>query len=106
MRHTINVPKDFSSTPIGRYRGIDGPYCGQVFREDYLVPSLNKHEVTLVDFASGRDGGSSFLEEAFGGLIHTEGFSAETLKQKLVVTGNDPSVSAQVWEYIRRASNG
>jgi hypothetical protein len=37
----INVGKDFSGHPIGRYRE-DGPESGEVFREDLLMWDHNK----------------------------------------------------------------
>ena len=35
----INIRRDFSRYPAGRYIG-DGPYNGQRFREDFLIPAL------------------------------------------------------------------
>lgn len=65
----IELASQFSTTPAGRYRS-DGRFSGEVFRDDVLVPALDRagnDTVTVVlDGVAGY--GSSFLEEAFGGL--------------------------------------
>jgi hypothetical protein len=42
-------------------------------------------------FIDGTEGfGSSFLEEAFGGLVRVEGYKAESLKNRLRIIAEDP----------------
>lgn len=37
----INIRENFSRYPAGRYRA-DGPYNGEKFREELLVPALSE----------------------------------------------------------------
>lgn len=64
----ISVSEDFSRTPAGRFPD-DGAYCGENFREHLLAPALREHDIVEVILDGTRGYGSSFLEEAFGGLI-------------------------------------
>jgi hypothetical protein len=86
----ISIAKDFSDVPAGRYLA-DGDFTGQEFREKYLVPALknadNNHPV-IVDINDVEGYGSSFLEEAFGGLVREEQFSKEELNHKLKIEAN------------------
>lgn len=83
MTTTISIARDFSRNPAGRYRK-DGRFSGEVFREDVLVPKLSKGSICVI--LDGTDGyGSSFLEEAFGGLVRTRKWSLDDLKSKLTI---------------------
>lgn len=96
----INLASQFSEYPAGRYR-TDGNQSGQAFREDYLVPNLQKHEKIVVVLDGAMGYGSSFLEEAFGGLVREHGFTARELRQKLeIVSVEDPALIDEIWEYI------
>ena len=44
--------------------------------------------------------GSSFLEEAFGGLVRVEGFTAEALKEKIRFVSEDPTLEKEIWDYV------
>lgn len=88
----ITIGVDFTRTPIGRYRD-DGPYSGQVFREDMLMPALRENDKVIIDLAGVEGYGSSFLEEAFGGVIRAGEFTAEALKDKLSILSSDPVLS-------------
>lgn len=92
---TIKIGVDFTQTPIGRYRD-DGPYSGQVFREDVLMPSLRENDKVIVDLAGVEGYGSSFLEEVFGGVIRSGEFTAEMLRDKLSIISSDPVMSIYV----------
>jgi hypothetical protein len=90
----ITVGIDFTKTPIGRYRD-DGPYSGQVFREDILIPALKEYDKVIIDLAGVEGYGSSFLEETFGGLVRSGDVDA-TLKDKLHIMSSDPAMSIYV----------
>ena len=96
---TINVGRDFSRYPAGRYKS-DGPYNGEKFREDFLLPALrgSEHEI-IIEFDEARGYGSSFLEEAFGGLVRA-GFSAEDLFARVKMLSRDRSLVEEIQTYI------
>lgn len=99
---TINVANDFSKWPAGRYRG-DGPYSGEVFRDDVLVPALARAEIVEVQLDGARGYGSSFLEEAFGGLARLGKYTRQQLKERLkIVSLEDPSLPAEIFFYIEK----
>jgi hypothetical protein len=83
--YTINVVKDFSKTPYGRYIE-DGPSSGVEFRHNLLAPKLREYNKVHVILDGYNRYGRSFLDEAFGGLIREEGFTAEELREKLTYT--------------------
>ena len=72
MPKKLDVAKEFTPTPIGRYRA-DGSRSGEVFREDILRPALRAAaqtgEVLEIDFSGMVGFNPSFLEEGFAGLI-------------------------------------
>tara|TARA_R110001599_G_C12155006_1_gene651805 strand:+ start:474 stop:827 length:354 start_codon:yes stop_codon:yes gene_type:complete len=109
---SLNVGKDFSSHPIGRYRD-DGPESGEVFREDLLIPKLKnlkageQLEIVLDDEVEGY--GSSFLVEAFAGVVKVGFMSSEELLRKLTFIYSDEDFEffeKKIKEYISEASFG
>ena len=102
---TIIIAKDFSEEPIGRYPE-DSPDCGQNFRENLLAPSLRANDVVIVNLDGTEGYGSSFLEEAFGGLVRKCGFSKSELTRKLqLISEEDTSLITEIQEYIDTASS-
>ncbi len=73
----IIAVKDFSSYPAGREE-LDGPYNGSKFRESILLPelleSIRKNGRLVVSFNGVKSFSTSFLEEAFGGLMRSSAF--------------------------------
>lgn len=97
----IDVARSFTPYPVGRTRS-DGRYSGEAFRDDHLVPALQAGAVTVVmDGAKGY--GSSFLEEAFGGLVRRRGFEPGQLGERLVIRTEDSLLRAEIWSYIEEA---
>jgi hypothetical protein len=88
----INIGKDFSRTPGGR-RYSSGPDSGELFRERFLRPALEQaikqgdRVIVVLDGARGYL--SSFLEEAFGGLIRRGYFTKAQLKRHLEIQAED-----------------
>lgn len=101
----ISVVKDFSDKPFGRYR-TDGKWSGERFREEVLLPAFRSNidnqlvQVDLRDVPRGY--GSSFLEEAFGGLVRA-GIEKSKLKSLLVVLTDEEDYLLEINEYIDRA---
>lgn len=98
----IDIGKDFSRYPVGRYVD-DGPYTGQAFRQKFLEPAFEKHEPVKVVLDNTAGYGSSFLEEAFGGLVRKFHCSAARITDNLELETTDPSLRDEILEYIREA---
>jgi hypothetical protein len=101
-RKTISIAKDFTETPVGRYI-TDGPYSGEAFRENLLFPTLSSGATVEVDLNGALGYGSSFLEEAFGGLIREKGMSLRDLKNRLIITSDRKFYIERVWRYLSDA---
>lgn len=103
--NVIKIATDFSRTPSGRFPS-DGPDSGEAFREKLLRGMLQQGPVDVVlDGASGYP--SSFLEEAFGGLVRKGYFSVAQLRERLHVIANDTEYSRYIpaiWRYIDNAA--
>jgi hypothetical protein len=99
---TLSIARDFSRYPAGRYK-TDGPFPGELCRRKLLVPALRDSDSVLVELDGTRGYGSSFLEEAFGGLIREEGFDLPTLKHKLLFKSSDPTLVEEIWTYMQDA---
>ena len=99
----IDIVKDFSSMAGGRYP-IHSDFSGQKFRDEILVPALNKYArvKVILDGAEGLD--TSFLDESFGGLIRNGLFSRVELEEKLVIISNMSSSARRAWNYIETAN--
>ncbi|WP_205690326.1 STAS-like domain-containing protein [Comamonas serinivorans] len=95
----ISIARDFSTVPAGRY-ATDGDVSGEVFRECLLRPVLLKGLQVTIDLDDTEGYGSSFLEEAFGGLVR-EGFTANQLKTMITfISHEDPSLIEEILTYI------
>jgi hypothetical protein len=98
---TINVATQFSRTPGGR-RKASGKASGEEFRETLLLPHFvdpgNDEKVTVImDGTAGY--GTSFLEEAFGGLARQ--FGSERCFTKLVIVcEQEPRLVSEIQKYI------
>jgi hypothetical protein len=99
---SISIAKEFSDTPAGRFKS-DGPFSGEVFREKLLHPALVAHEEVEVNLDGALGYGSSFLEEAFGGLVREHGMTNEELRRKLHVKTSRRFYDERIWSYIKDA---
>lgn len=88
----IKVAEDYSATPLGRYRK-HGEFSGQRFREDFLIPAIEKYENITIDFDGVAGLPSSFLEEAFGGLVRTGNVTAKEFFARVVIMATNPSLT-------------
>lgn len=100
----INIAKDFSVEPIGRVPADSGS-SGQRFRDEYLLPALKEFDKVIVVLDGTEGFGSSFLDEAFGGLIRVSKLSKEDVLRRLeLVSKEDESFIAEIMEYIEKAN--
>jgi len=100
----IDIGKDFSRYPAGRYE-TDGPFNGELFRAKFLVPVLNNNKRITIELDGTAGYGSSFLEEAFGGLVRL-GYSSRQIKTAITLHSEDPSLLEEIEEYILDAEQG
>ncbi|WP_019556513.1 STAS-like domain-containing protein [Thiomicrorhabdus arctica] len=103
-KKTINIKNDYTWAPAGRYTG-DGQFTGQGFREKLLVPALNEYDKVIVELDGSIGYGSSFVEEAFGGLVRESNYTLDQLRKSLEIkTTEFPSIQSEIWEYIEDAA--
>ena len=99
--------RDFTVTPGPRMKE-DGEYSGEEFRKRHLAPVFQhavRMKACLTVVLDGTMGyGSSFLEEAFGGLVRA-GHSKQKLRDHLKVVSRDrPWYEHEVDLYISGAA--
>lgn len=100
----VVVSEDFSRFPAGRFT-TDGPFSGQRFRESLLAPylqtAIEAGTRVQVVLDGTRGYGSSFLEEAFGGLVRNHGLSIESIISALELDTVDDALRAEILGYIK-----
>lgn len=101
---TISVALDFTRFPAGRLKR-NGSTSGQEFRERFLEPSLRANERILVDLDGTIGYGSSFLEEAFGGICRSLRMTADDVLKLLDLRTSDDSLRDEIITYIRQAGS-
>ena len=98
--------RDFTFTPGPRLQE-DGNYSGEEFRDKYLLPKFLdavKKDIRLnVNLENTKGYATSFLEEAFGGLIR-KGCKKKEVKKYLRIHSSDrPWYVSEVDRYINEA---
>ncbi|MEG8233813.1 MULTISPECIES: STAS-like domain-containing protein [Pseudomonas] len=96
----IHLAEDFSKHPAGRYKS-DGPYSGELFRERFLEPRMKDHEKIVVYLDGARGYGSSFLEEAFGGIARK--YPTDLVESLIVLSSRDSNLVQRIKGYIHEA---
>jgi len=101
----IKISNDFSDTPGGRYIE-EGEYSGEAFRDHLLIGKINKAELTsdkvYIDFDGCFGFGTSFLEEAFGGLVRKY-HKKNVLDYIQIHSTEDETIPQLVKKYIKDA---
>jgi len=100
----IYIAKDYSDTPAGRYV-TDGGFSGERFRDEFLYPALQQNDHVDVNLDDALGYGSSFLEEAFGGLIREKGMALDEIRQKLTIISSRVLYKSRIWQYLDDAEN-
>lgn len=103
----LNVAKDFSRCPGARYPS-EGNFSGQEFREQLLSPKLTEaieSGVNLVVILDGSAGyATSFIEEAFGGLVRENQYSLNEIIDTIeIISKEDPSYIDDANSYMKNA---
>lgn len=105
----INIANDYSKTPGARYER-EGSYSGEKFRTEILLPNLKKaveQDCLLEVVLDGTAGfGTSFLEEAFGGLIRIDKIEFTQIKKTIkFISLEYPDYIEEINEYLEDAAN-
>lgn len=100
---SVNVARDFTRFPAGRYKK-NGKTSGEAFRERFLEEPLRRGEDVQVELDGTIGYGSSFLEEAFGGVVRKLGLPSQQIRQHLTVKSIDLSLIDEIMGYIDEAA--
>lgn len=106
----IKVAEEYTDTPGARYYE-QGPFPGEEFRDKLLYPKYNEaiksKDELIVDLDGGYGYGSSFLEEAFGGLVRRLKKENKDYKQPLkiikIISNDESSWINKINGYIEDA---
>lgn len=93
---------DFTEFPGPRFIAL-GPDSGEEYRDSVLIPAITEYGSDIeIDLDGTMGYGSSFLEEAFGGLIRC-GIDPEIVAEisKHLISNEDPSLVVEVQGYIK-----
>ena len=97
---------EWTDMPGARYR-TDGPFSGEAFREDVLVPGFKRYTITgqpvTVDLDNTQGIARSWIEEAFGGLVRIYGLAAI---RGIIPKGTDASYEKEAREDMVAACVG
>lgn len=105
MNLVLKVADVFTITPGARYPS-EGLFSGEEFRQKHLLPAFNRAVEGGVKLTVDLDGtvgyGTSFLEEAFGGLARE--FSKAKVKSLIeFISLEEPYLVDDIKEYIDEA---
>lgn len=105
----LSIAKEFSPIPGARYPS-EGDFSGQEFRNKLLVPKIKEAQCLGVHLHIDLDGtagyGTSFLEEAFGGLIRIDDYEYRLLNSLLIFKSEeDPEYITEIHEYMQDAQS-
>lgn len=103
----VNIAEDYSKVPGGRYIE-DGPFSGQDFREKVLLPKFQEAKrqnvILQVNLDGGYGYGSSFLDEAFGGLARE--LRDPEIRRIQIISEEEPDLIPQIQKYIEQGLKG
>ncbi len=104
-KHHIKIASQYTQTP-GARKSADGDYSGEAFREKFLVPLFkdeNDNTPIIIDLDGTYGYGTSFLEEAFGGLARI--FTKERCFKRLkFISNEDKLLIEEITGYINDAN--
>lgn len=105
----IKIAELFTPYPGGRY-SVGKNDSGQEFRDSILFPELKKAieggYILIIDLDGVAGYSSSFLDEAFGGLVREYHMDKGTLAKTMnLVSEEDPYCIDEIMEYIENAAS-
>lgn len=104
-KFVIDVARDFSPHPFGRYT-TDGKYSAERFRKEMLLPAIAKYDEVDVIFDGVSDAvGSSFYNESFAGLITKEKLTKNEVKLKIHIISGREDLKEEILSYIENAQS-
>ncbi len=99
----FSIAEKFTRRPGPRYKDR-GAFSGEEFREKELIPMVKRGEPVEIDLDGTLWYGSSFLEEAFGGLIRETKISADDFRRLFSFKSDeDRSYITEIMEYVAEA---
>jgi len=108
MSMVINIAKDYTKTPGGRYIS-EGLFSGEDFRKTVLKQKVLSALAEQRDITIILDGGfgyaPSFLEEAFGGLVR-EIKDRRLLSIIHIISEEEPVLIKDIEGYMKDALEG
>ncbi|HEV2605014.1 MAG TPA: STAS-like domain-containing protein [Microvirga sp.] len=100
----VSLARDFSMDPGPRYKR-QGPYSGELFREQ-IVKWLKAAQHLHIDLDGTTGIGSSFLDEAFGGLVRDEGMSPDDVRRRITIKSErDETYLLDIEESLQQAAS-
>ncbi len=97
----INIANEYTKTPGGRFEK-EGQFSGEDFRKKLLQPKYEeckrRREKLIVNLDGGYGYGSSFLEEAFGGLVRN--LKDPQIVNIKIISNEEPKLLEDVRQYI------
>lgn len=100
----IDLARDYSAHPFGRYRR-HGPVSGERFREEKLEPLLREGADLVIDLDGVSALSSSFLDEAFAGLIRRGVLTAQQFITRVrLISKRDPTYIDDIVGYVNEAA--
>ncbi len=99
----INIAQNFSEVPVGRFYS-DGPDSGERFRDEFLEPILAQGESVIVQLDGTEGYGSSFLDEAFGGIVRKLNLSLADAKARIKLESSNKTFIQEIESYIEDAA--
>lgn len=99
----FSIARDFSPNPGPRY-ARQGAHSGESLRRRLVAMLDSKPDTIVIDLDGTRGIGSSFLDEAFGGLVRSEKKAKDDLLRRFKFRSLiDPSYIEDIVDSISKA---
>lgn len=101
---TINIANEYTKTPGGRFKS-EGEFSGEDFRDGILLPkyleAVKHNQILCINLDGGYGYGSSFLEEAFGGLVRK--LNKVDISIINIISDEEPQLKLDIMKYLKDA---